>query len=163
MKRRFCLVAALPLMLGACEAEEAQDAGVAEAPAADAGMADATMPDAGMGAMASTVAMSGLGDSGVSGEAILTPTGEQTEVSVTLTGLEANAAHPGHIHQGSCDAVGSVVVPLSPVTADASGSGTMTATAPIAGDSAMAGGHIVVYHDPGGTPIVCGPIEGHVM
>lgn len=164
MKRRFCLVAALPLVLAACAAEDTADTDIAEVPAADTGgMADATAPGAGMGAMASTVAMAGLGDSGVTGEAILTPSGEQTEVSVTLSGLEANAAHPGHIHQGSCDAIGSVAVPLLPITADASGAGTMTTPAPIAADSAMDGGHIVVYHEPGGTPIVCGAIEDHMM
>ncbi len=161
MKKRFCLVATLPLLLAGCAADDTADTDmeVAEAPAADAG---APAPDMGMGAMATTVAMAGLGDSGASGEAILTPSGQQTEVNVTLSGLTANASHPGPIHQGSCDAVGSVVVPLTSISADASGSGTMTVTAPIAADSAMAGGHIVVYHDPGGTPIVCGAIE-HVM
>jgi hypothetical protein len=164
MKRRFSLIAVLPMLLAGCAADEGAETGAAGGTAAaDSGVAEAAAPDGGMGAMASTVAMSAIGDSGASGEAILTPAGGQTDVSVTLSGLEANAAHPGHIHQGSCDAIGSVVVPLSPITADASGSGTVTATAPLAADSVMAGGHIVVYHDPGGTPIVCGAVEEHVM
>ena len=162
MKRRLCTIAALPLILAACAAEDSADTDVADMPADTADVAAAPAPDAGRGAMATTVAMTGLGDSGASGEAILTPSGGQTEVSVTLSGLTANAAHPGHIHQGTCDALGTVVVPLTPINADASGSGTATVTAPIAADSAMAGDHIVVYHDPGGTPIVCGAIE-HVM
>ena len=164
MRRSYWLLAAMPLVLGACAVDEGDDTAALETETATMA-GDTAMPETGMemGGMATTVAMSALGESGIGGEAILTPAGDGTEVSVTLTGLEANAAHPGHIHQGSCDAPGSVVVPLSPITADASGSGTMTTTAPLSADSVMAGGHIVVYHDPGGTPVVCGAVEGHVM
>ena len=113
--------------------------------------------------MATTVSMAPLGDSGVEGEVVLTPAGDQTEANVTLTGLEPDSTHPGHIHQGTCDAPGSVVVALPEITADASGSGTATATVAVAPDAWMAGGHIVAYHGEGGAPIVCGAIEAHVM
>lgn len=162
MRRSICLSAALPLILAACASEPAEDETMQSA-GADSAVMQPAGPATGMDDMASTVSMAALGESGVSGEAILTPSADQTEVSVTLNGLEANASHPGHIHQGSCDAVGSVVVPLSPITADASGSGTMTTTAAVNADSVMAGGHIVVYHDPGGTPMVCGAVGAHVM
>lgn len=163
MRRRYCLLAALPFALAACGGDAADTADTEGAALDTDTLAEAPPADGGMMAMASTVTMNELGGSGVSGEAILTPAGSGTEVNVTLTGLEASASHPGHIHQGSCDAVGAVVVPLSAITADASGSGTMTTTASLAADSVMAGGHIVVYHDPGGTPIVCGAVERHVM
>lgn len=170
MKRRFCLLAALPLALGACAGDDTGDMETAEFPGADAPAMDGTMDgamDAGMdgqmGTMASTVTLSPLAESGISGEAIVTPAGAESEVSVTLTGLEADASHPGHIHQGTCDAVGSVVVPLTAITGDASGSGTMTTTVAVSAESVMAGNHIVVYHSPSGTPAVCGEIEGHMM
>lgn len=163
MKKSFFLAATLPLVLAACATDEPAEGDTMATSEADSAAMQPAGPASGMGDMASTVSMTALGESGVSGEAILTPSGDQTEVSVTLNGLEANASHPGHIHQGSCEAVGSVVVPLSPITADASGSGTMTTTAAVSADSTMAGGHIVVYHDPGGTPVVCGAVERHVM
>lgn len=160
MKTRYSLLLALPLAFAACAGDEepegdALDLETAGAPAATEPM----QGDMGQAqGMATTVTMEGVGDSGVSGEAILTPAGGQSEVTVTLSGLEPNATHAGHIHQGTCAAPGSVVVPLSEVTADASGSGTMTTTAAIAADSATAGQHVVVYHGEGGTPIVCGEI-----
>lgn len=166
MKRRICLLAAFPFLLAACAGDEAPDTQMADTPSPEGPPAAEPMDGGmagGMDGMATTVAMSPLGNSGVSGEAILTPAGNQTEVSVTLNGLEPNTTHPGHIHQGSCDAPGSVVVPLSEITADASGAGTMTTTASVAPNTWMAGGHIVAYHGEGGAPIVCGDIEGHRM
>lgn len=163
MKKRYLIAAVLPLVAGGCASDEPADGETADLPGVDSPMAQVPAADSAIGSMASTVAMSAIGDGDASGEAIVTPSGEQTEVSVTLNGLEPNASHPGHIHQGSCDAVGAVIVPLTPISADASGSGTMTTTAALPADSVMAGGHIVVYHDPGGTPMVCGAVEGHVM
>lgn len=157
MKTRYCLLLALPLALGACEADDgAEEPGLEEAgtdiPAAPAPAVTETAE------MPTTVTLAAVGESGVSGEAILTPSAGQTEVTVTLTGLEPSSTHPGHIHLGSCAAPGAVVVPLSEITADSTGSGTMTATAAIATDSATAGNHIVQYHGEGGTPIACGEI-----
>ena len=81
-----------------------------------------------MGAMATTVTMQPLQDSGVTGEATLTPMGGQTQVMVRLTGRSGEGEHPGHIHPGTCDSVGGVVAPLQPITAGADGTGTMTTT-----------------------------------
>lgn len=161
MKTRFCLLLALPLAAAACapdaepEVEIVEDA--VEVPVTAAPVATE------MAAMPTTVSMSPLGDSGVNGEVIVTPAAGQSEVMVTLTGLEPNSTHPGHIHEGSCATPGSVVVPLSEITADATGSGTMTATAAIAADAALDGQHIVMYHGEGGTPIVCADLAAHVM
>lgn len=163
MKKRYLLAAALPLLVAGCMTDEPPETETADLATTEAPMVQDPVAAPAMNGMASTVAMAPIGDGSASGEAIVTPAGEQTEVSVTLTGLAADAAHPGHIHEGSCDAVGAVIVPLTPITADASGSGTMTTTAALPADSVMAGGHIVVYHDPGGTPMVCGAVEGHVM
>lgn len=162
MKKTLWLAPALVLCFGACATEDAADAELGgDTLQVSEGLPPAAEPmQEEMGGMATTVSMSALNDSGVTGEAILTPTGTQTEVTVTLNGLEPSSTHPGHIHQGSCDAVGSVMVPLSEITADASGSGTMTATVELAADSILAGDHIVVYHADGGTPAVCGEVEG---
>lgn len=162
MKKRYLLAAVLPLLMAGCAADETPEAET-DLAATDSPMVQVPVADPAANGMASTVAMSPIGGGSATGEAIVTPAGEQTEVSVTLNGLEANATHPGHIHEGSCDAVGAVIVPLTPITADASGSGTMTTTVALRADTVMAGGHIVVYHDPGGTPMVCGAVEGHVM
>ncbi|HEX6926054.1 MAG TPA: hypothetical protein VF167_11590 [Longimicrobiaceae bacterium] len=158
------MVPALALLLGACggDAADTEMAG-ADSAQVEEGMAPTPTTEDQMGAMATAVAMTALGGGTATGEAILTPSGSGTEVNVTLNGLEANSTHPGHIHQGTCDSVGSVVAPLSEITADASGTGSMTTTVELGADSLFAGNYIVVYHDPGGTPMVCGQVEEHVM
>ena len=161
MKSRNWLLLALPLTLSGCAADESPDVAMMDSDTAAVTAAPAPA-DMGATAMATTVPMAAVGESGVSGEAILTPAGAATEVSVTLNGLEPGSTHPGHIHQGSCASPGSVVVPLSEITADASGSGTMTTSAAVPTDSVTSGGHIVQYHGDGGAPIACGDVM-HMM
>ncbi|MQA90603.1 MAG: hypothetical protein GEU90_10265 [Gemmatimonas sp.] len=111
-----------------------------------------------------TSAFQPLQDSGVTGEATITPQDQQTQVMVQLTGASGAGEHPGHLHSGSCDDVGGVVQPLEPVTTDASGTGSMTATVAMPPMTAMDGQHIVVYHAAGGgPPITCAPIPAHTM
>jgi hypothetical protein len=161
MMKRYGLLLALPLVLAACAADEEAEVDTMEMDTATAPMAAPPM-EAGMGAMATTVTLAAVGESGVTGEATLTPSGDQTEVMVRLMGLEPNSTHPGHIHQGTCAAPGAVVAPLQDITADATGAGTMTTTVPVAADSVTAGQHIVAYHGDGGAPVVCGEIM-HTM
>lgn len=152
---RFGVLFALPLVLAACNADGGEDF----APVDDALEAlDDVMPP-----MPSTATFSSLGDSGVNGEAILTPMGEASEVTVSLAGLAPGTTHPGHIHEGTCASPGSVVTPLSEITADGNGAGSMTVVAPIAADSALSGEHIILYHGDGGTPIVCAELAAHTM
>jgi hypothetical protein len=163
MKTRYCLLLALPLALGACAGDdeaEVDDLGLESADAPATMEPPSDMPE--MGGMATTVPLTAVGESGVSGEVILTPAGGETEVSVTLSGLEPNSTHPGHIHEGTCSAPGSVVAPLGEITADATGSGTMTTTAPVATATVTAGNHIVQYHGEGMAPIACAEIV-HTM
>ena len=68
--------------------------------------------------------MQPLNNSGISGEATLTPQGSQLQVMVRLTGLAQGGEHPGHIHSGTCDAPGPVVTPLQPISAGADGTET---------------------------------------
>lgn len=164
---KLWLVAGFPLVFAACAGEEAEVAEepLAEGPVAvavpvtpptnmpmDTGMAGATMPAGG-----NTVQLMAVNQSDHTGEATLTTMGEQTQVMVQLTG-PTDRTHPGHIHTGTCDNPGPVVVPLEEITtADGTGMATATVDVPIA--TVMNGQHIVQYHDPaGGQPIACGNI-----
>jgi hypothetical protein len=110
-----------------------------------------------------TSTMTALQNSGVGGDATITDRGEQTEILVRLTGTAPNGTHPGHVHAGTCAAIGSVVQPLEPITTDTTGTGTMTTTISIAPMAVMDGQHIVVYHGAGGSPVACAEIPTHIM
>ena len=166
---RLWVLAALPFALAACgggdEAAEGvndttsvlslPDSGaIPTAPmAADTGMAGATP-------MGNAVTMNPVGTSGVSGQAMFTGQGAQTMVMVNLT-AQGNSTHSGHIHTGTCDAPGAVVVPLQDVTL-ANGTGTASSTIEVPLATVMNGQHIVQYHqgqgDSAGAPVVCGAI-----
>lgn len=63
-----------------------------------------------------TVQLEEQNDSGVSGEATLTSQGEdKTKVELDLEGGEEGAAHPVHVHAGTCDELGDVEHPLTDV------------------------------------------------
>jgi len=64
----------------------------------------------------------------VNGTAQLSLSGTMLTVKITLTGLEPNSMHAAHIHSGSCESQGPVVIPLTPIAADASGNATETTT-----------------------------------
>lgn len=173
LSRSFGLLA-LPLVVAACGGGDGGngedqtaigDSATMGAAPTDSSAAATSAPAGdtagGHGSMPMTVQLAALNNSGASGEATLTAQGEQTQVAVRLTGLKGTGAHPGHIHQGTCDNLGSVVAPLQSVTPGADGTGTATATAPVAMNTAMNGQHVVNYHMPDGTPAACGAIQGH--
>ena len=116
---------------------------------------------AGAQAMGSAVTMNAVGTSGVTGQAQIMEHGQgQTMVTVNLT-AQGNSTHSGHIHTGTCDAPGAVVVPLQDVTlANGTGSASSTIDVPLA--TVMNGQHIVAYHQgqgaEAGAPVVCGAI-----
>lgn len=172
---KWWLLAALPLALAACgandtEGEEDDPTDGAGADTAATAAAPMPMPgDTGMahGTGPMMVPMQPVGGSSVSGEATLTEQGTQTQVAVRLTGFQPSSAHSGHVHQGTCEAPGSPVAPLQDLAADASGSGTATSTVAIPSATLMNGQHIVAYHQGAGEnmgpPVVCGAIQGHAM
>jgi len=169
---RLWTLAALPLALAACgggdeTAEGGTDTTTAALPSPDAGATAATMPaDSGMAgaqALGGAVAMNAVGGSGVTGQAQFMEHGPgETMVTVTLT-AQGNSSHSGHIHQGTCEALGSVVAPLQDVTL-ANGAGSATSTVDVALSTVMDGQHIVAYHQGqgagAGAPVVCGQIPG---
>ncbi|HEX8431547.1 MAG TPA: hypothetical protein VF625_09675 [Longimicrobium sp.] len=176
---RLWYLAALPLALSACGGGDegtAEGAGDATVATADTGMMAtppppvATAPMAGDSAGApmagaSTVQMMALNNSGVTGQAqIAEHAAGETMIMVTLTG-PGSGTHPGHIHSGTCDNLGPVVVPLESVTiANGTGNSSSTAKVPLA--TVMNGQHVVNFHVGSGenpmTPAVCGaiPMQG---
>lgn len=166
-------LALLPFALAACggeEADEGMENGAVVMDTAMTGAPAAAPMDTAMAAGAmgggNTVQLAALNSSGVTGQMMLAPMGTETQVMVTLNGLAPNSAHAGHIHSGSCDNLGPVVVPLQEITADAGGTGTMTTTVAVDPATAMNGQHLVAYHqDPGedhGPPVACAgiPMQG---
>jgi hypothetical protein len=165
---RFWALAALPFALAACgggdDAAEGE-AGTTTVAADTAMAAPAPMAtDTGMAgaqAMGSAVTMNAVGSSGVTGQAQFMEQGQgQTMVMVNLT-AQGNSTHSGHIHTGTCDAPGAVVMPLQDVTlANGTGSSSSTIEVPLA--TVMNGQHIVAYHAgsgaDAGAPVVCGQI-----
>jgi len=162
---RFWLAIPVALLMTACGGDATDDDLVITDGEPGMAMEEVAPPGPAMDmpAMPMTAQLQALQDSGVNGEATVTGRGAQTEVMVRLTGATANATYPGHIHSGTCAAVGGVVQPLQPITADATGAGTMTVTVDVPGNTTMNGQHIVVYHNEGGTPVTCAAIPAHMM
>jgi Cu/Zn superoxide dismutase len=76
-----------------------------------------------------TVDLGEQNGSGESGTATLTADGEQTVVTIELSGAPADTPQPAHIHSGACPEVGDVVYPLTNVEGGAS---ETTVAAPLA-------------------------------
>lgn len=105
-----------------------------------------------------TVTISELNGSGISGEAYLTDNGDGTTfVEVLVDG--ATGAHPIHIHTGTCETLGDVVVPLT----DVDEFGESLTEVPMALTDIVEGGHAINIHlsaDEIDTYVACGTIEG---
>lgn len=162
-------VAILPFALAACgpaddaELDTTEDAG---APAATP--APAETPAASMDMPEMTTALAPVGTSTMGGEVVIDDAneGQASEVTVRITGSTADAVHQGHVHMGTCDALGAVVQPLDPITVGEDGNGEMTATVEIPTMTVANGSHIVVYHEANGQPgppVVCAAIPAHQM
>ncbi|QBD77641.1 CHRD domain-containing protein [Ktedonosporobacter rubrisoli] len=63
-----------------------------------------------------------------SGKATLTSKDGKFVLTITLDGLQPNSKHIAHIHAGSCEAQGAVLVMLNSVVANADGKGTSSTT-----------------------------------
>lgn len=165
---RFWALAALPFALAACGGGD--DAAVEGEAETTTVTADTTMAaPAPMGTdsamtgampMGNAVTMNSVGTSGVTGQATFMEQGAQTMVMVNLT-AQGNTTHSGHIHTGTCETLGAVVVPLQDVTL-ASGTGSSSSTIDVPLATVMNGQHVVAYHTgsgaEAGAPVVCGQI-----
>ena len=88
-------------------------------------------------------------------------TGRMT-VKVVVDGLEPGTAHPAHIHLGSCEAQGPVIVPLDALQADSSGHAEATTT--VQNAPGIGTWYVNVHRGPGldgpqFTPITCGNVS----
>jgi hypothetical protein len=88
-------------------------------------------------------------------------TGRMT-VKVVVDGLEPDTSHPAHIHIGSCEAQGPVIVPLNALQADSKGHAEATTTVQNAPD--IGTWYVNVHRGPGltgpeFTPITCGNVS----
>ena len=168
---RLCVFSVLALAAcggggeGAAEGGADTTAAVAPAPSAEVSPAAPAAPMdtamAGQSSAANSVQMTALNNSGVTGQSQVMAHGEgETMVTVNLMGQGAGT-HPGHIHSGTCDKLGPVVVPLESVTL-ANGTGTSTSTVKVPMATVMNGQHVVNFHAGSGdnpmAPVACGAI-----
>lgn len=166
---RLMTGALLPLLMAACAPADDEVDALDDGAVVFDEPAEMTPPAAMTGAdeMGESFDLAALNNSGVTGTVSVTDLGAQTEVMVTLNGLEANSAHAGHIHMGTCANIGGIVAPLEEITAGAAGTGTMTTTIAAAPGTVMNGQHLVAYHqNPGddhGAALACAPIPMHDM
>jgi hypothetical protein len=151
----------LTMLLGCAELENYTEA---EINAADSAAATAMVPDSapsmasGSDEPGGTAELREIEGSGVTGEIAIIDLGQRTQVVVRLTGAPSHASHPGHIHGGTCPAIGVVTQPLRPVVTDSTGTGSATTELEVDASSLTDGRHIVVYHGTGGRPITCAAI-----
>jgi plastocyanin len=138
---------------------------VAAAPSAMAGQMGATAPTGApapqatqpaAGTMTASATLQPQRDSGVTGEATLTQSGNTTTVTVRLRAPSGGTAHAGHIHGGSCN--GPILFPLETIQLDASGQGSATSTvnAPLDPNTWW-----IQYHQsasPPGPGVTCGQV-----
>lgn len=108
----------------------------------------------GSGAVSDTtrVPLTPLGGSAMGGEVVLMSAGASTRVNVEVTGAQGAGVHQGHVHQGTCESLGSAVAPLNPVATNDQGAGQSASTVELAMLELMNGQHVVSYHTPGGNP-----------
>ncbi len=167
---RICSVIVLALTLAACPAEDRE----AEVAAGDLLEGDTVVPATepvtvapGQGAMAAErVDLGEMNNSGVTGDAVLTPMDNQLEVVLTVRGATPNSRLEAHIHRGRCDSQGPVAAPLEAVTTDNTGTGSSRTVVSQAPMTIMDGQHYVQAHTPGGDPgppVTCGNIPEHQM
>ncbi|HEY2704369.1 MAG TPA: CHRD domain-containing protein [Candidatus Dormibacteraeota bacterium] len=89
------------------------------------------------------------------------PGTRELTVKVVLDGLEPSTSHPAHIHNGRCEAQGSVAIPLTALQADAKGHAESTTTVKDAPEFGT--WYVNVHRGPGlngpeFTPISCGNV-----
>jgi hypothetical protein len=109
-----------------------------------------------------TVQLDPLGESGVSGTAILTAAGEGTEVGLEVTGLTPGAEARVTMHANTCAMPSASFAPLPGLKADATGRATATGRVLFhnmdVALTVMADGQHVIFVRAGGQAVACGVI-----
>lgn len=156
--KALTLLVVVPFVLAACERQQEAD---------DTATTQETTPPVQTAPMTVTSQFTPVSESGVTGDLEVTAKGELTDVKVTLRGAPNGASLPGHIHQGTCEAPGEIVLPLNPITTDAAGAGMATTTVALPIANVANGSQVVAYHEPGvetnPKTVTCAPIPAHTM
>lgn len=104
--------------------------------------------------------LSPVNNSGVTGSANFRAVGEQTEISLNVTGATAgNQQMQGSIVQGTCEQNGSEVAPVGPITLGAGNIATLTDTIPLPIATLLNGGNALLIKGqnagPATPPLAC--------
>lgn len=163
--RTLDMILLLPLLavLACAPGEQAQQE-------AEGGMEAAT--EGTMMGATSTVTLAALNNSGITGTAEITHSGDAVTIVLEMSGLNPGDYYPAHIHEGSCEQPGGVVAALKEVPAASDGMGSSTTELSMSEmmgeEQAMGemgeGEHpemqaYVQVHSPGGTPAACANVK----
>lgn len=157
------LAAVLPLVVavGACAGEPADEPPPSDPPPVE--MPGMDPPDAGFPGDApdepQPITLEAVDDSGVEGRATAIHRGDSVQVNLMVQGLPGEGEYAAHIHRGTCESGGGVVVPLNSVAADRDGMGRST-TAFAADRLSADERYFVQVHGSAGA-IACGDVQGH--
>jgi hypothetical protein len=107
--------------------------------------------------------LSPVNNSGVTGSVNFHAVGEQTEISLNVTGATAaNQQMQGSIVQGTCEQNGSEVAPVGPITLGAGNIATLTDTIPHPIATLLNGGNALLIKGqnagPATPPLACSPL-----
>jgi hypothetical protein len=110
-----------------------------------------------------TVPISTMGESGVSGSAVLTAVDGGTSISLDISGLTAGGTASAALHAGTCSTPGASAAALPALTADATGKATASGSILFRGTESVAlstvadGDHVILVHQ-GDRTVACGVI-----
>ncbi|HEX2078234.1 MAG TPA: hypothetical protein VHG08_11015 [Longimicrobium sp.] len=107
--------------------------------------------------------LSPVNNSGVTGSVNVRGIGEQTEISLNVTGVTAgNQQLQGAVVQGTCEQPGSDVAPLGPIPVGAGNIATLTDTLPLPPGTVLNGQHALIVKGqnagPATPPLACSPL-----
>ena len=108
----------------------------------------------------------GPSGSNVTGTAVMTldAAAKTLTVKLSIDGLAPNTSHPSHVHLGSCESQGPVVLALQDVKADSSGHADVTTTLPKVPSIEFGTWYVNVHQGPGlatqeqFSPVACGDV-----
>jgi hypothetical protein len=151
--------AMIPLaVLSACAEEPAQAPSLEAAPVEDVELIGALAGALDDGTEPMPVTLEAVNGSGVEGRWAAIQTDDSVQLNLMVQGLPRQGEYQAHVHRGSCDTGGAVIVPLNPVVVQTDGMGRSTTT--IAADRFPAdGSHFVQVHGASGV-LACGDAHG---
>ena len=154
------LTAVLAVAAIACDDDEDDDGDAVPTATVEGPEATATEEETTDADGQSSVTLSEVDGSGVTGSATLSDTAAGTEVVVTVSGGLEEGSHANHVHEGTCDAVGNIGEPLENLEAGSDGSAPATTTMTAAVfDHLLEEGHLVAVHALDGSIDACGDIS----